>query len=49
MDKLEALRQAIDEGDAAFTRGEFKTYTAPGELAADLKYKLIKNLNVSGD
>ncbi len=43
MDGLEALRQAIDEGDAAFARGEFKSYTIPGELAADLKTRLLKS------
>jgi antitoxin ParD1/3/4 len=47
--KLAALRQAIDEGDAAFARGEFKTYNAPGQLAADLKAKLLKNHDRSRD
>lgn len=41
--KLAALRQAIDEGDAAYERGEFTSYTEPGQLAADLKAKLLKN------
>jgi hypothetical protein len=49
MDSLEALRQAIDAGDAAFARGEFKSYTVPGELAADLKTRLLQNLNLSHD
>ena len=40
---LAALRQAIAEGDAAYARGEYTTYTAPGRLAADLKAKLLKD------
>jgi hypothetical protein len=38
--KLAARRQAIDEGDAAYARGEFTAYTKPGQLAAELKAKL---------
>jgi antitoxin ParD1/3/4 len=41
--KLASLRQAIAEGDAAFERGEFKRYAAPGDLAAELKAKLRKS------
>lgn len=41
--KLAALRQAIDVGDSAYARGDFTTYTAPGQLAADLKAKLTKD------
>jgi antitoxin ParD1/3/4 len=41
--KLAALRLAIDEGDAAYARGEFTAYTEPGQLAADLKAKLLKH------
>jgi antitoxin ParD1/3/4 len=38
--KLAALRQAIAEGDAARARGEFKRYSAVGDLATELKAKL---------
>lgn len=41
--KLAALRLAIDEGDAAYSRGEYTVYAKPGDLAADLKAKLIKD------
>jgi antitoxin ParD1/3/4 len=41
--KLAALRHAIGEGDAAYARGEFTAYTEPGQLAADLKSKLLKS------
>ena len=41
--KLAALRKAIDEGDAAYAQGDFQVYTAPGQLAADLKAKLLRN------
>ena len=41
--KLAALRQAISEGDAAYARGEFTAYTQTGQLAADLKAKLLKD------
>ena len=41
--KLAALRKAIDEGDAAHARGDFQAYTAPGQLAADLKAKLLED------
>jgi antitoxin ParD1/3/4 len=40
--KLRALRQAIAEGDAAYARGDFRSYTAPGQLAEDLKDRLRK-------
>ena len=40
--ELEALRCAIKEGDAAHARGDYKTYTEPGQLAADLKEQLRK-------
>lgn len=40
--KLAALRQAIAEGDAAYARGDVTTYTEPGQLAADLKSRLIE-------
>ena len=45
--KLAALRQAIDEGDAAYARGEYTTYTEPGQLAADLKARLLKRQDPS--
>lgn len=45
--KLTALRHSIDEGDAAYARGEFKTYSNPGELAAELKAKLLKDHETS--
>ncbi len=41
--RLAALRHAISEGDAAYARGEFTSYTEPGQLAADLKAKLLKD------
>lgn len=41
--KLAALRRAIDDGDAAYARGEFTSYAKPGDLAADLKAKLLKD------
>lgn len=37
--KLQALRQAIAEGDTAIERGEYATYKA-GQLASRLKSKL---------
>jgi antitoxin ParD1/3/4 len=40
--KLEALRRSIDEGDAAYARGEFKAYANTNEFAADLKSGLRK-------
>lgn len=40
--KLAALRKAIDEGDAALARGDVTIYDAPGQLAADLKARLLK-------
>lgn len=48
MDWLEALRLAIDQGNAAYARGEFKSYAAPGDFAADLKAKLHMDLNDIG-
>ena len=47
--ELAALRQTIAEGDAAFARGEYKTYTAPGQLAAELKAKLLRDHGNSGN
>jgi len=41
--KLAALRKAIDEGDAAYDRGDFTRYSKPGALADDLKAKLLKD------
>lgn len=41
--ELEALRKAIDEGDKAYARGEFTRYSGPGQLAADVKAKLLKD------
>jgi hypothetical protein len=38
---LSALRNAVDEGDAAYARGEFKIYSYAGELVAELKAKLL--------
>lgn len=40
--EIEALRRAISDGDAAHARGDFKSYNAPGQLAADLKAKLTR-------
>lgn len=40
--KLEALKKLIDEGDRAYARGDFKPYTEPGVLAAELKASLRK-------
>lgn len=40
--KLQALRQAIAEGDAAIERGEYEAYE-PGQLAARLKSRLSGN------
>lgn len=37
--KLQTLRKAIADGDAAYDRGEYATYE-PGQLAARLKGKL---------
>jgi antitoxin ParD1/3/4 len=47
--RLDALRKAIASGDAACARGEFTTYTEPGQLAADLKARLMKRHGKSGD
>lgn len=41
--KLAALKHAIAEGDAAYARGGFTAYSAPGQLAADLKAKLVRD------
>jgi antitoxin ParD1/3/4 len=41
--KLAALRQAIDEGDRAYAKGEFKSYANAAEFGAELKRKLQKN------
>ena len=41
--RFAALKQAIAEGDAALARGDFKTYTAPGQFAADLKARLLED------
>lgn len=41
--KLAALRKVIGDGDDAYARGDFTTYTAPGQFAADLKAKLLKD------
>lgn len=41
--KLAALRQAVNEGDAAYARGDFTAYGQPGQLAAELKAKLLKD------
>ena len=40
--ELEALRRSISDGDAAHARGDYKRYSAPGQLAADLKAKLTR-------
>ena len=45
--KLMALRMAIAEGDAAYKRGDTQTYDEPGQLAAELKEKLIKDVGAS--
>lgn len=45
--KLAALRLAIDEGDSAYARGEFMTFTEPGQLAADAKTRLLKRQDPS--
>jgi antitoxin ParD1/3/4 len=41
--ELAALRQKIAEGDAAYARGDFVRYAEPGQLAADLKAKLLRD------
>ena len=41
--KLAQLRSLIDEGDAAYARGDFTTYTQPGQFADELKAKLRKD------
>ncbi|HRD74693.1 MAG TPA: type II toxin-antitoxin system ParD family antitoxin [Hyphomicrobiaceae bacterium] len=41
--KLAELRNAIAEGDAAYARGDVTRYTEPGQLAANLKAKLLKD------
>jgi antitoxin ParD1/3/4 len=46
--KLVALRQAIAEGDAAYAGGEFKRYSTPGDLAAELKAKLRESAGQRG-
>lgn len=40
--RLAALRQAIEAGEAAHARGDFKTYTEPGQLGTDLKTRLLE-------
>lgn len=40
--ELEFLRRSIDEGDAAYERGEVETFTQRGQLATDLKDQLRK-------
>lgn len=40
--KLESLRRDIDEGDAAYARGEVTTYTESGQFAADMKARFAK-------
>lgn len=40
--ELEFLRRSIDEGDAAYERGEVETFTQPNQLATDLKDQLRK-------
>lgn len=40
--KLASLRQAIKEGDAALSRGEFSSYAEPGQLATEFKARLLK-------
>jgi antitoxin ParD1/3/4 len=40
--KLTALRKAMEEGDASFAKGKAKAYAAAGQLAEDLKARLIK-------
>ena len=46
--ELAALRQAIGEGDAAYNRGEYTSYSGPGQLAADLKAKLTRDHGPAG-
>ena len=46
--KLAALRKAIDEGDVALARGDMTTYTEPGQFAADLKARLLKDRSGHG-
>lgn len=41
--RLAALRKAVAEGDAALAEGDGTTYTQPGQLAADLKSRLLKS------
>lgn len=47
--KLAALRKMIEEGDAAYARGDYKTYDAPGQLADDLKTALLQRRGKSRD
>ena len=47
--KLAALRKSIDEGDSAYARGDFTTYTKQDDLAADLKGRLLKRQPRSRD
>lgn len=35
--ELEELRKLIDEGDAAYARGDYTTYTGPDQFLADIK------------
>ena len=41
--KLAALKLAVADADAAYERGESTAYARPGQLAADLKAKLLKD------
>ena len=41
--KLAALRQSINEGERAYSKGEFKSYASASEFGAELKSKLQKN------
>ena len=35
--ELEELRRLVDEGDAAYARGDYKSYSSSADLLADIK------------
>ena len=41
-DPITQLVRAIAEGDTSYEKGKFTAYTAPDQLAADLKDGLLK-------
>lgn len=44
---FQALRQAIHDGDRAYAQGQFTRYDAPGQLAANLKAALLRDVDPS--